>query len=164
MPRVGHHDNAITVDNGEDEFWNEEKDKFIVVALDEDCETRKFIQREKWYGCIKLLRTVGPAAADRTRGEDGRAVVIGRIPTRRNSQSERRTQTPEMRCSSREEVNDSGERCLLLACVSNCSVIWNIKILNICFQYTIPMNNSWEIFETKLTTRHDKTCTLGRTD
>lgn len=39
-----------------DEYWNEGKENFIVVALDEDYSMRKFIQREKWHSCVRLVR------------------------------------------------------------------------------------------------------------
>ena len=39
-----------------DEYWNEGKENFIVVALDEDYLMRKFIQKEKWHSCVRLVR------------------------------------------------------------------------------------------------------------
>lgn len=46
------------VDLGE-EYWNAGKESFIVVALDEDYSMRKFIQKEKWHSCVRLVRLGG---------------------------------------------------------------------------------------------------------
>jgi len=99
-------------DDGEDEFWNEEKDNFIVVALDEDCETRKFIQREKWYGCIRLVRLGGGGGPNRVAGgnvvdrdERKTQCTAGGSP-RRSSLPEMMRTTTAPGYSSREEVND----------------------------------------------------------
>jgi hypothetical protein len=50
------------VDLGE-EYWNAGKESFIVVALDEDYSMRKFIQKEKWYSCVRLVRIGGAGDA-----------------------------------------------------------------------------------------------------
>ncbi|KAL3775161.1 hypothetical protein ACHAWO_002620 [Cyclotella atomus] len=50
------------VDLGE-EYWNAGKESFIVVALDEDYSMRKFIQKEKWYSCVRLVRMGGAGDA-----------------------------------------------------------------------------------------------------
>ena len=107
-------------DDGEDEFWNEEKDNFIVVALDEDCETRKFIQREKWYGCIRLVRLGGGGGPNRVlaggnvvdRDERKTQCTAGGSP-RRSSLPEMMRTTTAPGYSSREEVNDYGKRHIL---------------------------------------------------
>ena len=44
----------------EDEYWNEGKENFIVVVLDEDHSMRKFIGKDKWYFCVRLVKLARP--------------------------------------------------------------------------------------------------------
>jgi hypothetical protein len=39
-----------------DDYWNEGKKNFIVVVLNEDHSMRKFIGKNKWYSCVRLVR------------------------------------------------------------------------------------------------------------
>ena len=46
--------------NGYDsEFWNECKEDFVVVVLDENHSMRKYIPKEKWHSCVRLLSLAG---------------------------------------------------------------------------------------------------------
>lgn len=38
-----------------DDYWNEGKENFIVVVLNEDHSMRKFIGKNKWYSCVRLV-------------------------------------------------------------------------------------------------------------